>query len=406
LLTEHDYVEEERFLTGDATSYRPEGEWGADGRWSAVVGAAAPYATRVLVRRPRDIAQFNGTVLVEWLNVTSLFDLAIDFGYLNEELLDRGVVYIGVSAQNIGVQSAKAENPARYGSLQHPGDEFSYDIFTQAGRAVLADRLLPAGFAVERLVADGESQSAGRLTTYINAVQPLVDVYDGFLVHSRSDRMVGVVADQQIPAARIRTDLRTPTLVVLTETDVLGNQRSAQDDDDRYRRWEIAGSAHLDNYAMAVLTGNDPTQPAPAGKVCEKPMNDAHQWWVMNAGFRHLEAWVGGGPPPPSAPRMAVGPDGGYVTDQDGNATGGIRLPDVEVPTSRLKGLGNAPSWCRLFGSTEPLSADRLAARYPSPGQYREAYVAAARRLVDVGFMVERDLASATDHAERMAATL
>ena len=91
------------------------------------------------------------------------------------------------------------------------------------------------------------------------------------------------------------------TLVVLTETDVLGNEGSAQDDGDRYRRWEIAGTAHLDNYDMAVLTGHDPTRPAPAGAACQQPMNDAHQWWVMNAGFHHLEAWVGGGPPPPSA---------------------------------------------------------------------------------------------------------
>ncbi len=37
----------------------------------------------------------------------------------------------------------------------------------------------------ERLIAAGESQSAGRIATYIDAVHPLVEVYDGFVVHSR-----------------------------------------------------------------------------------------------------------------------------------------------------------------------------------------------------------------------------
>ena len=37
----------------------------------------------------------------------------------------------------------------------------------------------------EHVVAVGESQSAFFLTTYVNAVDPLDRVYDGFLVHSR-----------------------------------------------------------------------------------------------------------------------------------------------------------------------------------------------------------------------------
>src|SRR5262249_47242097 len=151
----------------------------------------------------------------------------------------------------------------------------------------------------------------------------------------------------------------------------------------------------LDNYNIAVQKGLDPDQQTPAGAQCTKPINDAHQWWVMNAGFRALEAWVGGGAPPPSASRLAVGPDGAYDTDADGFATGGIRLPDVDVPVSLLKGLGNDPSWCRLFGSSEPFTAEQLAARYPDAKTFADRYVAAAQRLVDGGFMLERDLESA-----------
>ena len=41
------------------------------------------------------------------------------------------------------------------------------------------------GLEPQRLIAAGESQSASRLVTYIDAVQPIDHVYDGFLVHSR-----------------------------------------------------------------------------------------------------------------------------------------------------------------------------------------------------------------------------
>jgi len=401
LLAAHGYVEEELFLSGKATSYQPQGDWGPDGRWTAVAGTEADYTTRVVVRRPRDLTKVNGTVLVEWLNVSSLLDIAVDFGYLNVELMDRGVIYVGVSAQKVGLESTKASDPERYAPLAHPGDEFSYDIFTQAGRAVLAGTLLPSGAKVQRIIADGESQSASRMTTYINAVQPVADVYDAFLVHSRGDRSVGVAPGQQLAPATIRTDLRSPTLVVLTETDVLGNLGTQQDDSDRYRRWEIAGTAHVDNYDLAVLSGKDPDQPVAAASGCEKPINTAHQWWVMNAGFRHLEAWIGDGPLPPSAPRLEIGPDKQYVTDEHGNAKGGIRLPDVEVPVATLLGLGNNPSWCRLFGITTAFTADQLASLYPTADAYRSAFLGATDRLVAAGFMLDRDVDSAKAYAGR-----
>ena len=34
-----------------------------------------PYRTRMIVRRPADPADFNGTVVVEWQNVKAQFDL-------------------------------------------------------------------------------------------------------------------------------------------------------------------------------------------------------------------------------------------------------------------------------------------------------------------------------------------
>jgi hypothetical protein len=49
------------------------------------------------VRRPADPKRFNGTVLVEWDNVTNLFD-AENFWFFGwEHIMRAGYVWVGVS---------------------------------------------------------------------------------------------------------------------------------------------------------------------------------------------------------------------------------------------------------------------------------------------------------------------
>ena len=60
-------------------------------------------------------------------------------------------------------------DPARYGSLEHPGDAFSYDIYTQVGPGPPGRRRRrrrSAGSDPSGSLAIGESQSAFALTTY------------------------------------------------------------------------------------------------------------------------------------------------------------------------------------------------------------------------------------------------
>src|SRR5215468_2671169 len=64
------YVREEWFLEGTAHAYSLSGERRTDGRWEAGRASHAPFKTRIVVYRPEDPARFNGTVLVEWLNVS------------------------------------------------------------------------------------------------------------------------------------------------------------------------------------------------------------------------------------------------------------------------------------------------------------------------------------------------
>ena len=150
------YVEHEYVAAGTATSYQVNGAIARDGRWRFVPDVTAPYRTRVLVRRPADPKVFSGTVIVEWLNVSGGVDADPDWVSLHEEIVRRGDAWVGVSAQRIGVMGGpvlvkvqapgaeaagaglRALDPARYRSLEHPGDGFSFDIFTQVARAIRA----------------------------------------------------------------------------------------------------------------------------------------------------------------------------------------------------------------------------------------------------------------------------
>ena len=111
----------------------------------------------------------------------------------------------------------------------------------------------------------GESQSALFLTTYINAIDPLARVYDGFLVHSRfgpaapldGGSIFEVLEDNSSQAVAFRPDLRVPLITIITETDLfdgrrLGYYSARQPDNQQLRVWEIAGAAHADNYTIQV----------------------------------------------------------------------------------------------------------------------------------------------------------
>ena len=91
----------------------------ADGRITVRPGATAPYTTRIVVRRPSDPKKFNGTVLVEWLNVSGGTDAAPDFAFLHRDIVREGYAWVGASAQQAGIEltdSIDDPNPTDYHS--------------------------------------------------------------------------------------------------------------------------------------------------------------------------------------------------------------------------------------------------------------------------------------------------
>jgi hypothetical protein len=406
-----DWVEEEFALSGLATTYTSEGDLPTDGRFELGTAFEEAYATRVVVRRP-PAADFNGTVLVEWLNVSGGFDAHPDYAYLADEILRGGYAWVGVSAQHVGIeggpvavstpasaaagagQGLRAMDPARYGDLSHPGDAFSYDIYTQAAAAARSGDVL-GDLEPERVLAVGESQSGFALTTYANGVQPLTDAFDGFLIHSRGGAtaplgvfgsgidMGGTLAG---PPTLVRDDLDVPVLTLESESDVVGvlNYLPArQPDTDRFRLWEVAGTAHADRFLLGPLADQ---------LGCPAPVNDGPQHLVAKAALRALDAWVRDDLVPPSADRLAVA-GGAYERDRDGIVRGGIRTPLVDAPVDVLSGdpAPDGPLHCLLFGTTTPLPEARLAERFAGRTAYLAAFEAAAGASISSGFVLPED---------------
>jgi hypothetical protein len=423
-LGELGYSQAEYFVAGTAAAYVNVGPLSADGIWTVTPGETAAYKTRLLVYRPLEPASFNGTVIVEWLNVSGGLDAAADWIMAHTELIRAGFAWVGVSAQYVGVEGGtsllglpalplKAVDPERYGSLVHPGDSFSYDIFSQAAQAIRG----PSGIRilgdlnVTRVIAAGESQSAFRMVNYIDAIHPLADIYDGYLVHSRGSLGVPLSEAPQpaiaVPGtAQIRSDLNVPVLTFETETDLvlLGYLAARQPDSERFRLWEVAGTAHADTYTVVVGSTDRGDSPDAAklvvstmaipGFTCSIPVNSGPQHFVLNAAFDALNRWVRDGTPPPSAPRFAAdpGPPVTIARDANGNVTSGIRTPQMDVPIATLSGEGQSGSIvCALFGTTLPFDDATLSALYADHAAYVAAFDAATDQAVQAGFILPPD---------------
>ena len=84
------YEDVEYFIEGTATAFSNANEFTAEGQWQAEPGEQAQYLTRIVVHRPLDPSQFSGTVMVEWLNVTSGFDIPPSWGNRSRRNVSQG----------------------------------------------------------------------------------------------------------------------------------------------------------------------------------------------------------------------------------------------------------------------------------------------------------------------------
>ena len=385
-LEELGYEEAEYFVSGTARNLD--------------TGATAPYTTRILVTRPSAAGRFNGSVLLDWVNVTAQFENAVDTITAHEFLLREGWAFVHVSAQAAGVcctpLTPKVWDPVRYGRLSHPGDGYAFDIFSQVAQAFRSPSGVDPmdGLDAVRIIAAGQSQSASRLYDYVTKAQADAGVIDGFLIHGGGSKIY-----ETPPAA--------PVLHLLSDAEASPQEPNATVN---YRLWEVAGTSHSDFYigyhqvvgqgprfAAGVrrpasadedlhrVAGNYGEQPHPMHLTCILAGGAMPMRYATMAALKHLDAWVGGGTPPPNGPRFVF--DGAaQAKDVFGNALGGIRLPPIDVPVARYES-----TLCELGGITIPFTEAQLRSLYPTHAGYYAQMEAATATAVTEGWILPED---------------
>lgn len=426
-LTELGYEQSEYFISGTAKSYTSAGPMGSDGKWTVEVEDEAYFKTRIVVYRPIDAERFNGTVIIEWFNVSGGVEAAAEWIMTHTELIRSGYAWVGVSAQKGGIDGGgvnvlglslplKKVKPLRYGTLEHPGDKFAYDIFHQAAKAVLQPENFDPldGLTVKRAIAAGESQSADFMMTYYNAVAPLDQLFDGYLIHSRIHGSAPLSPDpdatdidfESRSTVHVRDDLNVPVMNVQTETDlfILGSYEDRQPDSENFRLWEIAGTGHADRYFSGIGMidrGDNPkvakvketTYAVPFLIDCGIPINSGPQNFVVKAAIAALDNWLRSGVAPSHADRFEVDEESmSLKRDSLGNVFSGVRTPHVDVPIATLSGEGQTENdFCFIYGTTSLFDDETLGVLYPDHKAYVDEVEASVNAAVDKGFLLRAD---------------
>lgn len=413
-----DFVQEEYFFSGTAEARDNKGE---------PSGGTAAFTSRLLVQRPRLAENFNGTVLMEWFNVTGQMEQSVLWAATHPELLREGYAYVGVSVQQTGTTTSplaiKLWDPVRYAAINHPGDAYEFDIMSLAARALFAhEGPAPLGELVpQRVIASGESQSAALLISYANRVQRDHQVFDGFYIHSYPGP---ITEDVDVPVTMVITEaemegLTSPNSAILTaggnplQTTLSGlpglgimripNAEPTSPDADNLRVWEIAGASHYDKqglYYSFASTAEDFSAPLEEPflfempLLCGKGVNQLAMQRPSIAALHALNTWMQTGLPPPSIPRVERNDDGSVVRDTDGLAQGGLRVPPILAPVGVNTGHD-----CVLFGSYTPFSDEEIRQRYPSRVEYERQVLDAAELNIEHGWLLAPEAAAYVEEA-------
>jgi hypothetical protein len=427
-LTKYGYVAEEYFLDGTAGAFelKPGTTQTSDGRWQVQRRSGEqPYRTRIIVVRPVDANKFNGTVIVHWQNVTAGYEL----GTVTPGEYLRGYAWVGASVQKVGIDGfpgpdaagLRQWDPDRYGSLKHPGDDYSFDIYSQVGQLVGPKRnssgIDPLGhLPVKRVIAAGASQSAGRLRAYINGVHPLQHIFDGYIPYIDFARVTSFTAQLTPPPVStpsptslnsaapilnrantiVRTDLDVAVFVINSETEAEGYVVSRQPNTDKFRFWEVAGTSHVT--VPRAIANNPEAELRPGLKISalESP-NWLSYRPVYDAVIRHMQVWLTTGKAPPEAPliQMASTNPAKIARDAKGNALGGIRLPEFAAASAEHRGGGTTkPGGYRLgflYGFSREFTDAELTKLYPNSSAFMNVYDRASALDVRSGYLLKED---------------
>jgi len=452
------YVEEEYLIAGSAGIY----DW-PDGA-APVAKATGRYTTRILVRRPRQARKFSGTVIVEGLNPSTPVDLPIMWGHSHRQFIADGHVWVGVTVKPYTQRSLRRFDPARYGALAmaHPpggpvcaeaainrwslpstADEetgLAWDILSQTGALLKSeDSANPLPRPAQRLYMTGQSQTAGYARTWASVFARHTQgpdggpLYDGFLYSGSPPWQVplhqcaGGFADED--PRSLTAPAGVPVIELFAEGDIGTNIVSRRPDSDSapdlYRRHEVAGASHVDQWetrsfanAADLLRATGQESDAPLScQPSDVQDTDFPARLAINAAWRHLEDWVRRGRAAPRSEPLQLhtpvgipfDPETAFIIDEAGNARGGVRSPQVEVPVARYVGAKTGDFSCMFDGYMYPFDSERLRQIHGNGREYLRRVQASARSLRREGWLTPEDqreiVAAARERADLLFTT-
>ncbi len=190
-----EYVEEEFFISGQASLYSYANNPPADPTDIVAVQEDIPYKTRIIVRRPAKAHKANGTVVIEWWNSTAGFDTAPAWDPSADYFANEGIVYVGVtnSTTSLGFLATGCRllgflPPScgtRYSTLSLPANGLAYDIVNQLTHLLKSDdpnNPLPDNYSADLVLQAGESQQAGSVVTFASGFHE-PGLSDGYFIH-------------------------------------------------------------------------------------------------------------------------------------------------------------------------------------------------------------------------------
>jgi hypothetical protein len=332
--------------------------------------------------------------------------------------IPRGYGFVAINAQKVGTDFLTKWDPLRYEGLSVPDDVYSFDIYSQAVDALKNPTgVAPMeGMTVERVIGYGQSQSAGRLNTYMSGTTGPIDSPTTVTLSAipRNDaEVLDAVIIQADGGTRKRfPDLQIPLVHFETEDGIHVTPIHADTKRKLYRLWEVVGSAHIGN--EETQSPGAPTLPITWTAGVPIPWQvDADYWeyshygeegpssaaacagstempirYALNAALEglHQSLQPGGRLTLPQPPRAEFDATGAIVKDQFGNAKGGLRLPPMRVPVATYDATA-----CGLLGSTTPLTPTQLLELYPTHQEYVAKMQAATAAAVSEGIMLPVD---------------
>jgi hypothetical protein len=412
------YTAREFYAEGTANRYAGVGAGSL--QTATVLDGGWPYRTRVMVRTPSP-KKFNGTLVVEWTNVTVGADFEFASAEASKYLLREGYAVAVVSAQRVGVERLKTWSPTRYAGLSVDvnacgaagttgtvgaslctDDPLSFDIFTQISQSLKrnaggSSAPMP-GLVVRDVIAIGQSQSARRLQSYYNGVQPLSGVINGFAYWDLSNQL--------------RSDLKVPAISGQSEalSLIVGPWTTSE----FTRRWDVAGSTHASLYAsqyIDAMVARDQSIVGPSGPIsftqwieptCTTlpPFTTVDVGLVFSNAIDSVRRWIRTGVPAAPSINFERDASGALVRDADGRVKGGIRLAQFTAPTADQKAAPNGTQFpCSISGWHRDYTPSELKSLYGSHGNYVSQVTQAMVKAASDGYILQVDAAAAIREA-------